>query len=168
MQVQGGFILGLDGDDEGVFDAQIEFIREAGIPGVLGSIYLPDRTAGNGHVRALPGVRNRLIDVPLGTNATILNFKTEMDRGTLIEGYMRVTATLYDPALKNYLERCLTLLDNLKFVPHLYKPKSKNAVFADLMGVRGRLSDRQTPRVHGIHRQGLQGPPADAAHGLCA
>ena len=142
MQVQGGFILGLDGDDEGVFDAQIEFIREAGIP--VAPIYLLTALRGTDMYERFRR-ENRLIDVPLGTNATILNFKTEMDRGTLIEGYMRVTATLYDPALKNYLERCLTLLDNLKFVPHLYKPKSKNAVFADLMGVRGRLSDRQIP-----------------------
>ena len=32
MQVQGGFILGLDEDDESAFDAQIEFIQETGIP----------------------------------------------------------------------------------------------------------------------------------------
>ena len=142
MQVQGGFILGLDGDDEGVFDAQIEFIREAGIP--VAPIYLLTALRGTDMYERL-GRENRLIDVPIGTSATTLNFKTEMDREILIEGYMRVTATLYDPALENYLERCLTLLENLKFVPHLYKPKSRNAVFADLMGVRGRLSDGQIP-----------------------
>ena len=38
MQVQGGFILGLDSDDEGVFDAQIEFIQGTGIP--VAPIYL--------------------------------------------------------------------------------------------------------------------------------
>ena len=50
IQVQGGFILGLDGDDEGVFDAQIEFIREAGIP--VAPIYLLTALEGHGHVRA--------------------------------------------------------------------------------------------------------------------
>ena len=142
MQVQGGFILGLDGDDEGVFDAQIEFIREAGIP--VAPIYLLTALRGTDMYERLRR-ENRLIDVPIGTSATTLNFKTEMDQATLIEGYMRVTATLYDPSLENYLERCMTLLKNLKFVPHLYKPKSRNAVFADLMGVRSRLSAEQLP-----------------------
>ena len=32
MRVDGGFILGVDGDDESAFDAQIDFIQEAGIP----------------------------------------------------------------------------------------------------------------------------------------
>lgn len=32
MEVAGGFILGLDGDREDVFDAQIQFIQQAGIP----------------------------------------------------------------------------------------------------------------------------------------
>ncbi len=142
MQVQGGFILGLDGDDEGVFDAQIDFIRDAGIP--VAPIYLLTALRGTDMYERLRR-ENRLIDVPIGTSATTLNFKTEMDQGTLIEGYMRVTATLYDSALENYLERCLTLLENLKFVPHLNKPKSRNAVFADLMGVRSRLSTEQLP-----------------------
>ena len=142
MQVQGGFILGLDGDDEGVFDAQIEFIREAGIP--VAPIYLLTALKGTDMYERLKR-EDRLVDVPIGTNATILNFRTEMDRRTLIEGYMRVTATLYDPTLENYLERCLNLLEHLEPVPHLHKPKSRNAVYADLMGVRGRLSARQIP-----------------------
>ena len=142
MQVQGGFILGLDGDDEGVFDAQIEFIREAGIP--VAPIYLLTALKGTDMYERLKR-EDRLVDVPIGTNATILNFRTEMDRRTLIEGYMRVTATLYDPTLENYLGRCLTLLEHLEPVPHLYKPRSRNAVYADLMAVRGRLSDRQIP-----------------------
>ena len=142
MQVQAGFILGLDGDDEGVFDAQIEFIREAGIP--VAPIYLLTALKGTDMYERLKR-EDRLVDVPIGTNATILNFRTEMDRRTLIEGYMRVTATLYDPTLENYLERCLNLLEHLEPVPHLHKPKSRNAVYADLMGVRGRLSARQIP-----------------------
>ena len=142
IQVQGGFILGLDGDDEGVFDAQIEFIREAGIP--VAPIYLLTALKGTDMYERLKR-EDRLVDVPIGTNATILNFRTEMDRRTLIEGYMRVTATLYDPTLENYLERCLNLLEHLEPVPHLHKPKSRNAVYADLMGVRGRLSARQIP-----------------------
>ena len=35
LAVTGGFILGADGEDEGVFDAQIDFIRMAGIPVAL-------------------------------------------------------------------------------------------------------------------------------------
>ena len=56
-----------------------------------------------------------------------------------------MTTTLYDPTLENYFERCLTLFEHWKPVPHLHKPKSKNAVFTDLMGVRGRLSPEQVP-----------------------
>ena len=142
MQVMGGFILGLDGDDEGVFDAQIQFIQEAGIP--VAPIYMLTALKGTDMYERLKR-ENRLVNVPIGSNATILNFKTEMDRRTLIEGYMRVTATLYDPTLENYLERCLTLFQHLEPVPHLHRPKSRNAVFAHLMGVRAQLSDRQIP-----------------------
>ena len=74
-----------------------------------------------------------------------LNFKPEMDPKVLIEGYRRVTATLYDPTLENYFKRCLTLFEHLKPVPHLLKPRSKNAIYGELMGVRGRLSANQVP-----------------------
>ena len=142
MQVQGGFILGLDGDDEDVFDAQIKFIQEAGIP--VAPIYLLTALKGTDMYNRLKS-ENRLLDVAIGGNATTLNFRPEMDPRVLIEGYRRVTATLYDPTLENYFKRCLTLLDHLKPVPHLLKPRSKHAVYADLMGVRGRLSADQVP-----------------------
>ena len=142
MQVQAGFILGLDGDDEGVFDAQIAFIQEAGIP--VAPIYLLTALRGTDMFNRLQS-ENRLLDVPIGTSAMVLNFETEMPPGILLEGYRRVTATLYDPTLENYFARCLTLFEHVKVVPHLLKPKSRNATFVELMAVRERLSPGQVP-----------------------
>jgi len=142
MQVQGGFILGLDDDDEGVFDAQIDFIQEAGIP--MAPIYMLGAVKGTNLYNRLKS-ENRLLDGPIEIDATALNFKPEMNPKTLVEGYQRVTTTIYDPTLENYFTRCLTLFEHLKPVPHLQKPKSKNALFLDLMGVRRRLSSKQLP-----------------------
>ena len=111
MQVQGGFILGLDGDGEGVFDAQIEFIQQTGIP--VAPIYLLTALKGT-DMYARMKAENRLLDAPIGTNAMPLNFRTEMEYETLIEGYKRVLATLYDPTLENYYKRCLTLFRHWK------------------------------------------------------
>ena len=142
MQVQGGFILGLDGDDEGVFDAQIEFIQEAGIP--MAPVYLLTALKGTDMYERLKS-ENRLLDTPIGTSAMPLNFKTEMSHGTLIEGYMRVIATIYDPTLENYFMRCLTLFKHWEPVPHLRKQKSEAEIVGGIMRVRGRLSARQVP-----------------------
>ena len=142
MQVQGGFILGLDGDGEGVFDAQIEFIQQTGIP--VAPIYLLTALKGT-DMYARMKAENRLLDAPIGTNAMPLNFRTEMEYGTLIEGYKRVLATLYDPTLENYYRRCLTLFRHWKPAPHLRKPRSKDEIFGALMGVRRCLSAKQIP-----------------------
>ena len=142
MQVQGGFILGLDGDDEGVFDAQIEFIQETGIP--VAPIYLLTALKGTDMYERLKS-ENRLLDTPIGTSAMPLNFKTEMSHRTLIDGYKRVIATLYDPTLQNYFERCLTLFRHWEPVPPLRKQRSEAEIVAGIMRVRGRLSARQVP-----------------------
>ena len=142
MQVQGGFILGLDSDDEGVFDAQIEFIQETGIP--VAPIYLLTALKNTDMYERMKS-ENRLLETPIGTNAMSLNFKTEINYRTLIEGYKRVLTTLYDPALENYFSRCLTLFRHLKPVRHLRKPRSRNEIDAAFMGVRRRLSARQVP-----------------------
>ena len=142
MQVQGGFILGLDSDDEGVFDAQIDFIQETGIP--VAPIYLLTAVKGTDMYERMKS-EGRLLEAPLGTNAMPLNFKTELEYGTLIDGYKRVIATLYDPTLENYFSRCLTLFRHLKPVRHLRKPRSRTEIDAAFMVVRRRLSAKQLP-----------------------
>ena len=142
MQVQGGFILGLDSDDEGVFDAQIEFIQQAGIP--VAPIYLLTALRGADMYERLRA-ENRLLDKEIGTNAMTLNFKSELDPVTLIDGYRRVTATLYDPTLENYFQRCLVMFEHLKAVPHLRKPMGANAAVVAAMRVRRQLAKNQIP-----------------------
>ncbi|MYA42741.1 MAG: DUF4070 domain-containing protein [Gemmatimonadetes bacterium] len=142
MMVLGGFILGLDDDDDNAFDAQIEFIQEAGIPIAL-----------VGLLTALKGTNlwdrlereNRLLDKPVEIDATALNFKPQMDPKTLVEGYLRVVGTIYDSTLENYFQRCLTLLENLNPIPHIYKPVSKNLLYLSIMGIRRRLTADQLP-----------------------
>ncbi len=152
MRVDGGFILGLDDDDEGAFDAQIDFIQEVGIPmamvGLLNALKdtnlydrlkrenrLLEESFGSGTDRVL-----NLTSVNVG-----LNFEPEMDVDRLMAGYRRVITTIYDPTLENYFLRCLTLLEHLKPIPHLLKPMSKNALFLAIMSVRRQLSAKQVP-----------------------
>ena len=142
MHVLGGFILGLDDDDDNAFDAQIEFIQEAGIP--ISLIGLLTALKGTDLWTRLER-ENRLLDKPVEIDDTALNFKPEMDPKTLVDGYLRVIGTIYDPTLQNYFDRCLTLMDNLNPVPHLYKPVSKHLLYAGIMGIRRRLSPEQLP-----------------------
>ena len=142
MQVLGGFILGLDGDGEGVFDAQVEFIQETGIP--VAPIYLLTALRGTDMYERMKS-EGRLLEAPIGTNAMPLNFRPEMEYRTLIEGYKRVLATLYDPTLENYFSRCLTLFRHLKPVRQPQKPRSRNEIDAAFMRVHRRLSARQVP-----------------------
>ena len=162
MQVQAGFILGLDGDDEGVFDAQIEFIREAGIP--VAPIYLLTALKGTDMYERLKR-EDRLVDVPIGTNATILNFRTEMDRRTLIEGYMRVTATLYDPTLEHYLR---ALPDPVPAPGARPAPAQADEQERGLRRPHGRARatfGQADPGLYQVHREGVQGLPPPAPDG---
>ena len=152
MRVDGGFILGLDDDDVGAFDAQIDFIQEAGIPMAMVGLLtaLKDTNLYDRLKR-----ENRLSEESIGPGAegvlnltsvnVALNFKPEMDVETLMEGYRRVITTIYDPTLENYFLRCRTLLEHLRPIPHLLKPMSKNALFLAIMSVRRQLSARQIP-----------------------
>ena len=88
---------------------------------------------------------NRLLEDSIGTSAMTLNFIPEMDPDALIDGYLRVITTLCNPTLENYFQRCLTLIERLKRVPHLSKSKTKTAVYMDIMGLRRVLSEEQVP-----------------------
>jgi radical SAM superfamily enzyme YgiQ (UPF0313 family) len=111
MEVSGGFVLGFDTDPPDIFDRQVRFIREAGIP-----------TAMVGLLTALPNTQlyrrlraeNRLTEDSGGNNTFDfkLNFVPKMDTRELLAGYKRLLSNLYDP--DNYFQRCLQLLRNLK------------------------------------------------------
>jgi radical SAM superfamily enzyme YgiQ (UPF0313 family) len=143
LEVSGGFILGLDGDGLEVFDAQVAFIQEAGIPmamvGLLTAIRgtdLYDRLEREG----------RLLAESSGNNVEIaLNFRPELERGVLVDGYRRVLATLYDAGLKTYFERCWTLLSRLGDRPRARRRIGRVELLAFLRSLRLQLFSRQGP-----------------------
>ncbi len=144
MQVTGGFILGVDGDDESVFDAQIEFIQQAGIPyamvGVLTALKNTD-------LYQRLEREKRLLKPSSGSfyEMMSINFKPAMDVSVLYEGHQRVLKTIYDPTLDNFFERCLTHFKHVRFVPHLHKSLSESALSAAIFMLRQRLHPRQLP-----------------------
>jgi len=143
MEVMGGFILGLDGDSEDAFDSQIEFVQEAGIP--MAMVGLLSALKGTDLYHRLQR-EGRLIKESTGNNFSItLNFETEMDREVLIQGYKRVLTTIYDPTLKNYFERCWTLLRNLKFTEHTVRKFGKSEMMAVAKSAKRQLLSRQGP-----------------------
>ena len=152
MQVMGGFILGLDGDGEGVFDAQIEFIQRAGIPmamvGLLTALRetnLYHRLKRENRLREdVTEMGDRGVINLTGVNSTV-NFEPEMEIRTLLEGYRRVITTIYDPALDNYFARCVVLLERLKPIPSRAKRMSKSRLSVAFIAVRRRLTARQVP-----------------------
>jgi radical SAM superfamily enzyme YgiQ (UPF0313 family) len=110
VEVTGGFILGFDTDAPDIFDRQISFIQQAGIP-----------IAMVGLLNALPNTQlwrrleqeGRLKRGITGNNTHTLsmNFVPRMRETDLIDGYKRVLVELYSP--KRYFERCTTLLRRL-------------------------------------------------------
>jgi len=143
MEVTGGFILGLDGDDESSFDAQINFIQKAGIP-----------TAMVGLLNALKGTdlyqrlkrEGRLLGESSGNNVcSTLNFVPRINPDMLLDGYRRVLSTLYDSDLSNYFARCYTLLKNWKQRKYCTRSIGMLEVTAYLKTVWRQLLSRQGP-----------------------
>ncbi|NMC62901.1 MAG: B12-binding domain-containing radical SAM protein [SAR324 cluster bacterium] len=143
MEVTGGFILGLDGDDESSFDAQINFIQKAGIP-----------TAMVGLLNALKGTdlyqrlkrEGRLLSESSGNNVcSALNFIPRINPEMLLDGYRRVLSTLYDSSLRNYFARCYTLLKNWKQRKYCTRPIGMVEITAYLKTLWRQLFSRQGP-----------------------
>src|SRR5512140_3064897 len=126
MEVSAGFILGFDTDPRDIFDRQIRFIQESGIPSAMVSL-----------LTALPGTRlhrrlqqeGRLIGESCGGNNTHdlrLNFVPRMDARELVEGYKRILSEIYDP--ERYFARCLDLLKSVR--PH--RTSARRVTFIEL------------------------------------
>jgi len=120
IEVMAGFIIGFDSDKEDIFDRQITFIQQNGIPKAM-----------IGFLNALPGTRlyhrlmaeGRIIKESLGNNTHCMttNFKTIMDPNRLTEGYKKILACIYDFNLKNYFDRCSHFLDNIEYTGYFQR-----------------------------------------------
>lgn len=106
LEVMGGFIVGFDHDEHGIFERQSRFIQDAGVV-----------TAMVGVLNALPRTRlferlkaeGRLLCESTGNNLdAVLNFIPKMDRETLLAGYRELVRRLYAPSA--YYRRIHTFL----------------------------------------------------------
>ena len=116
LEVMAGFIVGFDSDPENIFDLQMAFIRESGIP-----------LAMVGLLSALPDTQlwrrlekeGRLVGYHSGNNTDCsLNFIPKMNAERLVDGFKDVLRNIYSP--KEYYDRaldCLSRLHHDRFEP---------------------------------------------------
>jgi len=147
IEVAGGFILGLDGEDETVFDAQIDFIQEAGIQRAM--VGLLTALRGTDLYKRL-GEEGRLLSDSTGNNVEIaLNFVPEIEPEVLVAGYKRVLTTLYDSSLKNYFARTLRMYEHLNADTPAIRARNGHITKRDLVAVarsiRRQVFSRQGP-----------------------
>ena len=95
LWVTGGFIVGFDSDDSGIFDRQIEFIDRAAIVWAMaGLLQAPPGTALYERLER----EGRLIHESQTTsNFSAPNFETVLPPDTLIDGFRRMLLELYEP-----------------------------------------------------------------------
>lgn len=141
MEVSGGFIIGLDGDTE--FDSHIRLIQEAGIPlamvGLLSALKATD-------LYERLDREGRLLSESTGNNTDMtLNFVPILPRELVLSEYRRMLATLYDPSLENYFDRCLTMLRHLKSTRHTVRKIGATELLAFARSIHRQLFSRQGP-----------------------
>lgn len=109
FEVMGGFILGFDTDPDNIFDLQIDFIQQAGIPrAMVGLLSVIPNTA----LHARLEKEGRILGIPTGDNLALsLNYEPVMPAQKLIEGYRGVIDKIYRPDI--YFERCMNFIREL-------------------------------------------------------
>lgn len=120
LQVQGGFIVGFDNDNDAVFDKMVNFIQNSGI--VTAMVGLLNAPKGTKLYKRLFG-EGRLLDSFTGDNTDFsMNFVPKMNYDALINGYKHIVNTIYSP--KYYYERVKTFLKEYKKVEyHIHQIK---------------------------------------------
>lgn len=164
LEVMAGFIVGFDGDPENIFDLQMEFIRESGIP-----------LAMVGLLSALPDTQlwrrlekeGRLIGYHSGNNTDCsLNFIPKMNAERLVDGFKSVLRDIYSP--KQYYDRALDCLSHLhrdRFEPRQTDLIADARSFLRLMVKLGILDDARAQFWRYFYRL-IRDYRHDFAHGL--
>lgn len=106
MEVMAGFIVGFDNDPDDIFELQMDFIHQSGIPiamvGLL--VAMPDTQLW----RRLEN-EGRLLKTSTGNNTDCtINFVPRMDTDRLIAGYKNLIQKIYNP--REYYWRSLDCL----------------------------------------------------------
>ncbi len=137
MEVMAGFIVGFDSDPEDIFDRQVEFIQESGIPLAMVGLLL-----------ALPGTQlyrrlmkeGRIVDEGHGDNMDLtLNFIPKMNPQRLVEGYRDILKRIYHPDA--YYERVRKFLAQYKPTHHVARVRSDYVALARSILRQGILGD---------------------------
>ena len=164
MEVMAGFIIGFDSDPEDIFDLQMKFIRESGIP-----------LAMVGLLSALPDTQlwrrlekeGRLLHIPTGNNTDCtMNFVPRMEMTRLVEGYKSVIRNIYSP--HEYYRRALDCLS--RFHQNRIEPREVNLredvrAFFNVIFTLG-IRDRSRLQFWGYFYQLLRHHTRDITHGL--
>ena len=125
MEVMAGFIVGFDNDPEDIFDRQVAFIQESGIPLAMVGLLL-----------ALPGTQlyrrlmreGRIVEQGHGNNMDLrLNFIPKMNPQRLVEGYRSILERIYQPDA--YYDRVRRFLENFEPVAHTRRQMSDYIAF---------------------------------------
>lgn len=145
IEVAAGFILGLDSDGPEVFDAQIEFVQQAGIPMAAVGLLTALRGTPLYHRLAREYRLLRTGQPNIDMLEIEPNFEPEMERSALLQGYKRVLTTLYDPDLVSYFERCTTLMRRLKPTRHQRMRIGAAELGAGVRSMRRQLFAKQGP-----------------------
>ncbi len=139
LQVHGGFIVGFDSDNAGIFDSLINFIQQSGI--VAAMVGLLNAPKGTGLYQRLAS-EGRLVEGFSGDNTDFsMNFIPKMERSLLVNGYNKIVDTIYSP--QRYYERVRVFLKEYKPCKTTAIPVTFNQVLAFLksmirLGVFGR------------------------------
>ena len=112
LQVQGGFIVGFDGDPQSIFRSQISFIQNSGIvTAMVGVLMAPPGTPLYKRLEQ----ENRLLPGGTGNNTDgSTNFVPKMGFEALSNGYKHIVNTIYSP--QHYYARIHTFLKEYR--PH--------------------------------------------------
>lgn len=104
--VSAGFIVGFDSDGPDIFDRQIEFIRQAGIPNaMLGLLFALPGTPLHERMEREGRLDERRFEGGLSHAGGATNLRTVLPRRELLQGYRRILATIYEP--RAYFARVL-------------------------------------------------------------
>ena len=164
FEVMAGFIVGFDSDPENIFELQMNFIRESGIP-----------LAMVGLLSALPDTQlwrrlekeGRLINYHSGNNTDCtLNFVPKMDPDRLVEGFKTVLRNIYSP--KEYYNRaldCLSLFHSDRIEPRQTNLLEDVRAFFNVVMTLG-IRDNARAQFWNYFYKLLRYHPHDFAHGL--